>query len=48
MRAAAARAVVNAGGELHHLSVEEPSLDAIYNRYFQKIAENVEEQRDAA
>ena len=47
MRAAAARVVVNAG-DLHHLSVAEPSLDAIYNRYFQKIAGSVEEQRDAA
>ena len=35
MRPQAAAAVVNAGGQLRHLSVEEPSLDAIYNRYFQ-------------
>jgi len=27
--------VVGAGGQLRHLSVEVPSLDAIYNRYFQ-------------
>ena len=27
--------MVNAGGALRRLSVEEPSLDAIYNRYFQ-------------
>jgi hypothetical protein len=27
--------VVNAGGQLRRLSVEDPSLDAIYNRYFQ-------------
>ena len=31
----AAAAVVNAGGALTRLSVEDPSLDAIYNRYFQ-------------
>ena len=35
MRPQAAAAVVNAGGQLRHLSVEAPSLDAIYNRYFQ-------------
>jgi ABC-2 type transport system ATP-binding protein len=35
MRPQAAVAVVNAGGQLRRLSVEEPSLDAIYNRYFQ-------------
>jgi ABC-2 type transport system ATP-binding protein len=35
MRPQAAAAVVNAGGQLRRLSVEEPSLDAIYNRYFQ-------------
>ncbi len=36
VRPQAAAAVVNAGGALRRLSVEEPSLDAIYNRYFQK------------
>ncbi len=35
MRPQAAAAVVNAGGQLRRLSVEDPSLDAIYNRYFQ-------------
>lgn len=35
MRPQAAAAVVNAGGQLRHLSVEVPSLDAIYNRYFE-------------
>jgi len=35
VRAQAAAAVVHAGGQLRKLSVEEPSLDAIYNRYFQ-------------
>ncbi|MEA2981124.1 MAG: type transport system ATP-binding protein [Alphaproteobacteria bacterium] len=35
VRAAAASVVVNAGGSLRRLSIEEPSLDAIYNRYFQ-------------
>jgi len=35
VRAEAARAVVQAGGDLHRLSVDLPSLDAIYNRFFQ-------------
>ena len=35
VRPQAAAAVVHAGGSLRRLSVEEPSLDAIYNRYFQ-------------
>ena len=34
VRPQAAAAVVNAGGKLRKLSVEEPSLDAIYARYF--------------
>lgn len=34
VRAQAARAVVQAGGSLAHLSVDQPSLDAIYNRFF--------------
>jgi ABC-2 type transport system ATP-binding protein len=36
VRPQAAVVVVNAGGSLRRLSIEEPSLDAIYNRYFQK------------
>jgi ABC-2 type transport system ATP-binding protein len=47
VRADAARAVVSAGGELRRLSVDEPSLDAIYNRYFQGQATD-EGVRDAA
>lgn len=35
VRPQAAAAVVNAGGALTRLSVEDPSLDGIYNRYFQ-------------
>ncbi|MEI8154222.1 MAG: hypothetical protein WCG92_21950 [Hyphomicrobiales bacterium] len=35
VRAPAATVVVKAGGALRRLSIEEPSLDAIYNRYFQ-------------
>jgi ABC-2 type transport system ATP-binding protein len=35
VRPQAAAAVVNAGGALLRLSFEEPSLGAIYNRYFQ-------------
>ena len=34
VRPDAAAAVVNAGGRLRRLSVEEPSLEAIYTRYF--------------
>ena len=34
VRPQAAAAVVNAGGALTRLSVEDPSLDAIYSRYF--------------
>jgi len=34
VRPQAAAAVVNGGGQLRRLSVAEPSLDAIYNRYF--------------
>jgi ABC-type multidrug transport system, ATPase component len=47
VRAAVARAVVSAGGELLGLSPETPSLDAIYNRYFQDQSAN-EEIRHAA
>ena len=35
VRPQAAAAVVNAGGALRRLSVEEPSLETIYTRYFQ-------------
>jgi ABC-2 type transport system ATP-binding protein len=35
VRAEAAAAVVNAGGALRRLSVEEPSLETIYNSYFE-------------
>jgi ABC-2 type transport system ATP-binding protein len=35
VRPEAASAVVAAGGRLLRLSVEEPSLEAIYTRYFQ-------------
>jgi len=38
VRPQAAAAVVNAGGALRRLSFEEPSLDTIYNRYFQSQA----------
>ena len=42
MRPQAAAAVVNAGGQLRRLSVEEPSLDAIYNRYFETHQQGAE------
>jgi ABC-2 type transport system ATP-binding protein len=43
-----ARAIVAAGGALHRLSVDAPSLEAIYARFFQKQAETEEGARDAA
>jgi ABC-2 type transport system ATP-binding protein len=46
VRPDAARAVVAAGGQLRRLSVEEPSLDAIYSRFFQGIPSD--EARNAA
>jgi ABC-2 type transport system ATP-binding protein len=36
VRPEAANVVVNAGGKLRQLAVDEPSLDAIYNSFFQK------------
>jgi ABC-2 type transport system ATP-binding protein len=36
VRPEAAAAVVAAGGRLKRLSVDEPSLDAIYNQFFKK------------
>ncbi|HZS63257.1 MAG TPA: ABC transporter ATP-binding protein [Xanthobacteraceae bacterium] len=47
VRPEAAAAVVNSGGRLFRLSVEEPSLEAIYTRYFQKHVSDLE-ARDAA
>jgi ABC-2 type transport system ATP-binding protein len=38
VRPEAAAAVVNAGGRLLRLSVEEPSLEMIYTRYFQNFS----------
>jgi len=35
VRPQAAAAVVSAGGQLRQLSVENPSLETIYNRYFE-------------
>jgi ABC-2 type transport system ATP-binding protein len=46
VRADAAAAIVHAGGRLQRISVEEPSLDVIYNRYFQSTAAG--ESRHAA
>jgi ABC-2 type transport system ATP-binding protein len=44
--AEAARAVVDAGGALTRLFVDDPSLDAIYTRFFEKRSAG--EVRDAA
>jgi ABC-2 type transport system ATP-binding protein len=46
VRPEAARVVVAHGGQLRRLSVEDPSLDAIYNRFFQDAP--AAEARDAA
>jgi ABC-2 type transport system ATP-binding protein len=46
VRPEAARAVVGAGGELRRLSVEEPSLDVVYARFFQGT--EIAEERHAA
>jgi ABC-2 type transport system ATP-binding protein len=48
VRAEAARAVVAADGALTRLSVDNPSLDAIYTRFFEKQAATDAEIRDAA
>ena len=48
VRPEAAAAVVGAGGRLLRLSVEEPSLEAIYTRYFQKTTTAEQEARNAA
>jgi ABC-2 type transport system ATP-binding protein len=46
VRPDAARAVVAADGALTRLSVAEPSLDAIYTRFFERSG--AKEMRDAA
>jgi ABC-2 type transport system ATP-binding protein len=48
VRSDAARAVVAADGALTRLSVDEPSLDAIYTSFFEKQAASAKEIRDAA
>jgi len=48
VRPEAARAVVGADGALTRLSVDDPSLDAIYTRFFEKLAAEGKEVRDAA
>jgi ABC-2 type transport system ATP-binding protein len=48
VRAEAARVVVAADGALTRLSIDEPSLDAIYTRVFEKQAAGTKEMRDAA
>jgi ABC-2 type transport system ATP-binding protein len=48
VRAEAARAVVAADGALTRLSVDDPSLDTIYTRFFEKRTAAEGEIRDAA
>ena len=48
MRAEAAAEVVAAGGRLKQLSLDQPSLENIYTRYFQDAAKEQQEVRDAA
>jgi ABC-2 type transport system ATP-binding protein len=44
VRPEAAEAVVRAGGQLLSLAVEEPSLEAIYTRYFQNASTHAQER----
>jgi ABC-2 type transport system ATP-binding protein len=48
VRPEAARAVVAANGALRRLSVDDPSLEAIYTRFFQRQKANGQGVRDAA
>src|SRR5690606_12679214 len=48
VRPEAAAAVVNAGGRLRQLAVDDPSLEAIYSRFFQQQEETEGEARHAA
>jgi ABC-2 type transport system ATP-binding protein len=48
VRADAARVVVAADGALTRLSIDEPSLDTIYTRFFEQQAGGGKEMRDAA
>ena len=48
MRAEAAAEVVAAGGRLKQLSLDQPSLENVYTRYFQGAAKERQEVRDAA
>jgi ABC-2 type transport system ATP-binding protein len=48
VRPEAARAVVAANGALRRLSVDDPSLEAIYARFFQRQAQVEQGARDAA
>jgi ABC-2 type transport system ATP-binding protein len=48
VRAEAARAVVTAGGALTRLSVDNPSLDVIYTRFFERQAATEGGTRNAA
>ena len=48
VRADAARAVVAADGALTRLSVDDPSLDAIYVRFFERQTVTDREVRNAA
>jgi ABC-2 type transport system ATP-binding protein len=48
VRPEAAAAVVNAGGRLRQLAVDDPSLESIYSRFFQKQDEANGEVRHAA
>ena len=48
VRPEAAAVVVNAGGRLRQLAVDDPSLEAIYSRFFQQQEETEREARHAA
>jgi ABC-2 type transport system ATP-binding protein len=48
VRPEAARAVVNAGGDLRRLTLDEPSLEMIYARFFQSESADTQGVRNAA
>jgi ABC-2 type transport system ATP-binding protein len=45
VRPEAAAEVVAAGGRLKYLGIQEPSLEAIYTRYFEAVPEQVAKER---
>jgi hypothetical protein len=48
LRGEAAAEVVAGGGRLKQLSLDHPSLETIYTRYFQSTQDSIKETRHAA